>query len=953
MTLRPFLALLIPALFAPALAAPLLAAGQSPADPIVWNVEGSPVALSFPSYSTTIWFRVSPRAMVQSSHFEVRTAGTLDTRLSAYANLADAIADRPFASDDDSGEGWNAYIKAPIGFSGPYLIKARAWSSGTSSMSGNLTAVTAAVRCSWPDGCTLATAAEGAATGAGALRTLRAVRDEILTLTPRGREVESLYWRLGRDLVPALFLSSELRAQVFARVEKLLPLADAALGEVRQAGTGRRLEASEVEQLADLMTLLRPHLEAASVAALDRLWQDLSLEAQAGKRLGEVLQESGLAIGTSRPVTLLVKLRESPTLKSGALATGIPGVDSLLASHPVHQLRRVHIDIPENRQAGLATTVAIEVESGTEASLLERLQASFEVEWAEVNGEVRISANTADPYSSQLWGLDAVKAPAVWGSGTGSCSTPVAIVDTGLRPDLIDFAGRILPGRGWDFANDDNDPLDLHGHGTHVAGTIAANANNSVSIAGVAPTICFFAVKVLSDAGSGTMEDVAAGIVHAANQGAKIINMSLGCDGTDSRCFSNAVEDAMAYAAGRDVLIVAAAGNDGIGTLSYPASSPWALSVGAVDSQLSRADFSNYGTNLDLVAPGVDVASVFTDGESCLGSGTSMAAPHVTGVAALLRSARPAWSRNQVTQTLLQAARDLGDPGFDAFYGHGLVDATAALPPVDPCTGNLCLQNRRFAVRMVWRDFNGNTGVGKLAPISSSSSGLFWFFDAKNWEVLVKVLDGCSVNGRFWVYAAATTDVEYTLYVTDTSTGATRTYFNPLGVAAAAITDADAFATCSAAAPIEVPRHVGDLLAAEPLSSDSSEILSQSVAGSDVATAATCDTSEICLNQSRFKVEVSWRDFQNQTGRGSKVTGGVAGDSALLWFFDAANWEILVKVLNGCALNGRYWVFAAATTNVEYTLRVTDTQTGGVREYRNALGRSAPAVTDTLAFACN
>lgn len=929
------------------LPATCLAAGSTPSDPIPWNVEGGSIPLSFASSSSKIWLRVAPRSTMQATHFELQTTGNLDTRLYVYANLADAIADRPLAEDDDSGSVLNAYLKVPIGFLGPYLVKASAWSGGSSYLAGNLTLGATAQRCNWPSGCTLATAAQGQPTGASTLSILRAVRDEILSATPRGKELTNLYWRIGTDLVPALVVDSSFRAEIYARVTDLIPLAEAALAVSRGQEAQRTFTQSDVRKLQALQALANPHLSVENETALASIWHALALEAQVDSSLDEVLRSAELIAENSKPTRLLVKLRAQPQVKVGSTKTGISDFDRIMALQHVGALERVHFDIPQNRAAGLTTTLAVELRSPAEADLLlAELKKSPDVEWAEREGIVRALASTQDPWAGQLWGLDAIRAQLAWPISSGSCSVPVAVIDTGLRADLLDFSGRILPGRGYDFAEDDADPTDLHGHGTHVAGTIAANANNLTSIAGVAPNVCFFAIKVLDDSGSGNLEDLAAGIVHAANQGAKVINMSLGCSPAD--CQSNTVDEALAYAAARDVVIVAAAGNDGTDEISYPASSPWALAVGAVDSNSNLADFSNHGNGLDLVAPGVDIVSVFRDGESCLGSGTSMATPHVSGVVALLRAAKPSWNRLQIADTLLRSCRDLGPIGTDSNFGSGLVDAVAALGLADPCAGALCLNNRRFAIRVTWRDFQGNTGVGKLAPISSDSSGLFWFFTAQNWEVLVKVLDGCSLNNHFWVFAAATTNVEYALHITDTQTGATRTYTNPLGTSAPAITDTTAFATCSGRASAE---EVG--LAPDSLLWNSSAPVMSAVedVGATAFKSATCRDPDVCLNQNRFRVEILWRDFQGRTGNATKVAGGTSADSGLFWFFQASNWEFLVKVLNGCGSNGRYWVFAAGTTNVEYTLRITDTATGQVRDYFNPLGRSAQAITDTAAFA--
>ncbi len=263
-----------------------------------------------------------------------------------------------------------------------------------------------------------------------------------------------------------------------------------------------------------------------------------------------------------------------------------------------------------------------------------------------------------------------------------------------------------------------------------------------------------------------------------------------------------------------------------------------------------------------------------------------------------------------------------------------------------PSSTNLCLSQGRFKVEVEWSDFAGNRGEGEVVPYSTAESGLFWFFSPDNWEMLVKVIDGCVVNERFWVFAAALTNVELTLRVTDTATGAIQEYFNPLGNAAPAIIDTGAFANCSASAaagaPSRFPSPMGQRL----------EVLSRERVGPFEPTSrGSCSLSptDLCLMQSRFRVEVEWRDFAGNQGSGRVVPAGSA-DSGLFWFFHPDNWEMLVKVVDGCAVNERFWVFSTALTNIEFLLRVTDTETGLVREYFNPLGNPAETITDTEAF---
>ncbi len=297
--------------------------------------------------------------------------------------------------------------------------------------------------------------------------------------------------------------------------------------------------------------------------------------------------------------------------------------------------------------------------------------------------------------------------------------------------------------------------------------------------------------------------------------------------------------------------------------------------------------------------------------------------------------------------------RATGGSGESAFSNEA--SATTFSSQTGPCIATpttLCLNEGRFQVEVTWGDFGGNVGAATDAGLVSADSGMFFFFSADNWEMLVKVLDGCGTNQRFWVFAAATTDVEYTLEVTDTATGLVKTYVNPLGTAAPAITDTDAFATCQAQVPFSglgsvLKREAGAIR--KPVQSGRSsegELLPSTPAKQG---ACVPGPSTLCLNQGRFQVDVDWTT-QGGSGVGT-VDAFQSADSGLFWFFSPENLELLIKVLDACTINDRFWVFAAATTDVQYTLNVTDTVTGAQRQYFNAAGNAADAVTDTDAFA--
>jgi hypothetical protein len=257
------------------------------------------------------------------------------------------------------------------------------------------------------------------------------------------------------------------------------------------------------------------------------------------------------------------------------------------------------------------------------------------------------------------------------------------------------------------------------------------------------------------------------------------------------------------------------------------------------------------------------------------------------------------------------------------------------------CPRQPCLDRDRFAVEVGWRDFEGRTGTARPVMLATESddSAVLWFFAPENWELLIKVLDACGVNDRFWVFAAATTNVEYTLRVTDLATGERRVYGNPLGQRSAAITDTEAFACGGEAGG--APARGASRLETAP---------ARRVRASRGIGSCAPSPTTLCLEDGRFAVRVAWWDFAGETGDAQVVPAG-GTDSGLLWFFQPDNWELLVKVLDACALNGSYWVLSAATTNVGYRLTVTDTATGRVVEYENTLGERSPAIVDVEAFA--
>jgi ELWxxDGT repeat protein len=269
------------------------------------------------------------------------------------------------------------------------------------------------------------------------------------------------------------------------------------------------------------------------------------------------------------------------------------------------------------------------------------------------------------------------------------------------------------------------------------------------------------------------------------------------------------------------------------------------------------------------------------------------------------------------------------------------------------CNGSgsaLCLLGNRFKVEAVWRDFQGNSGAAQAVPLSADT-GYFWFFSPGNVEVIVKVLDGRALNGDFWVFFGALSSVEYSITVTDTQTGLTRRYVNPAGQLAST-GDVRAFQAEGAqpAAPPQLRRGAGPPGAAQrsmPIPAPTPPSGPHPSQGRAATGPCHAGPGRLCLSGGRFAVEATWKDFAGHSGTGTAVP--LTSDTGSFWFFDAANVEVVLKVLDGRAVNGKFWVFYGALSDVQYTLTVTDTLTGAVRTYVNPSGQFA-SVGDTGAF---
>lgn len=275
-----------------------------------------------------------------------------------------------------------------------------------------------------------------------------------------------------------------------------------------------------------------------------------------------------------------------------------------------------------------------------------------------------------DPNQSRQWAWQVINGYSAWDVTLGDATTIIGIIDTGIDLEHPDLINKVVP--GYDFIGHDSIPRDDNGHGTHVAGTAAGGTDNGIGGAGACPNCMIMPLKALGSDGRGTLDDIAEAIYHAVDHGVKVINLSLG-----SPIESGILNSAVNYAWEKGVFVVCAAGNEGVPDEQFPAGYDNCMAVAATDESDRRAWFSNYGSWVHVAAPGDSIFSTFLDEQYATFSGTSMAAPHVAGLAGLLAS--QGLTNTAVLDRICDSADDIGDIG--SFWSCGRVNMLRAVDP--------------------------------------------------------------------------------------------------------------------------------------------------------------------------------------------------------------------------------------------------------------------------------
>jgi hypothetical protein len=375
-------------------------------------------------------------------------------------------------------------------------------------------------------------------------------------------------------------------------------------------------------------------------------------------------------------------------------------------------------------------------------AVLAALRNDPDIEFAERDYVAQPAFIPNDPYVGNEWHLAKVQAFQAWQGTSGSGDVIVAVLDSGATMNQPDLAGRLLP--GYDFVNGTASVTDDFGHGTAVCGTVAADGNNGLGVAGVAYGCSVMPVKVMDNSGFAAYSTIANGIKYAVDNGARVINLSIA--GSDA---SATLQQAIDYAWSNNVVVVAAAGNAATNTPMYPAACNHVLGVSATAQDDSPAYFSSYGSYVQISAPGTMIWTTQNDPNHPYGAwqGTSFASPVVAGVAALVISANPTLSNDQVVSLLEQSADDLGAPGCDPSFGFGRVNALRAVSLASAAPGAvISMPTEMPAVILSSPASNSQFALGTSVPLQAIASASTAGGTITNFAF---VIDGATVASGF------------------------------------------------------------------------------------------------------------------------------------------------------------------------------------------------------------
>jgi thermitase len=359
---------------------------------------------------------------------------------------------------------------------------------------------------------------------------------------------------------------------------------------------------------------------------------------------------------------------EAPTYVPGRLlAAHRPGIDANLLDRTL----KFHGAAVRKHWPEISLSV-LDVPEASAGAIMESLQRTGLFEYVERDQYAHTAETPNDPAFVSQWYLTKLQSPQAWNVTTGSTAVVVAVIDTGVYGAHPDLTSQLVT--GWNFVNSTSDTSDRLGHGTGVAGTIAAASNNGIGVAGVSWQSRIMPLVVVDEKDFAAYSNIAEAIRYAADRGVRVINISIGGAGE-----SATLQAAVDYAWSKGALIFASAMNNGTSTPYYPAACNHAIAVSATDGDDHLASFSNYGNWIAIAAPGTNILTTTSGGGYGYLFGTSFSSPIVAGVAALALAINPSLTNAQVVSLLERTADDIGAPGYDTSFGWGRVNAFHAV----------------------------------------------------------------------------------------------------------------------------------------------------------------------------------------------------------------------------------------------------------------------------------
>ncbi|MCA1065270.1 cell wall-binding repeat-containing protein [Rossellomorea aquimaris] len=667
---------------------------------------GAPVDGEFESSENVHWYKVDPSdsEIADYTHLRMKLQSEQEMNITVYSSLENAIDNRAFERYMSySFQNEPAIIDFPLSWTGPYYLKIESYGMGEEyiEFEEEFEEMVIPYTIGY-DGITLPPSSEPIGeecpaelstkereNGKSILRDLRTVRETVLAKTDKGQELSALYYKAAPFISSKMLFSKTLRDSVYRDLVQLKDL----FADVAAKGSGSSYKVTAEDQKA-INHLYQNALESTPAFIQEKIedaGKSVGISKLAGSTVSTILAKADLSPTKAVSNRLIVKVKDKKDAKSFQGKTKTMGVESISPLKTkdsfFSNMYVLELDEEEKKVSAASLKAATkEISDLPEVEFVEPVQqykvlsadAQYPYQWSLKNNGDNGGIKDSDIQYEQLQELL---------EGKDLEDTIIAVVDTGVDHTLADLSGRVLSNEGYNFVSRNSDSMDDHGHGTHVSGIIAAEANNHYSMAGINPHGKILPVKVLDASGSGDTEQIAYGIKYAVDHGAQVINLSLGGS------YSRVIEYALKYAHDHGVTVVAATGNDGMEEISYPGSSKFVISVGATNNLDLVSDYSNFGNGIDMVAPGTEIPSLVPDGQVTYMSGTSMATPHVAAVAGLLLSHDASLTPAQVERVLTRTAVDItfdeeDNPGTGYYYEEEYpYPAELVLPGYDTVSG--------------------------------------------------------------------------------------------------------------------------------------------------------------------------------------------------------------------------------------------------------------------------